>query len=756
MKLLKKIAPFAITAMFLGLPLVGALNIADWKTQFSAANTAVVVGTGVTDAGDIAAALTVAKDVGIDTSSSTVTGESYKFERSSDKLNVGDALTDIRSSITKDQLPTTLADSTYKDAESSEYDYTQKISVGTSLDLAHFAQSDYNDKAPTLGIYIPDGTHVMNYTLTFSDKPTFDDTTMETSTITMMGKDYYISGVGTHELDLLDSSTSGIVKEGETGTIGGEAIKVEFVNGGTTQSVKLNIGGTITNSLTVGSTYKLPDGKYVGVKDIMYTSKDTGTSSAELTVGNGKIKVVSGENVKINDKTVDGLTGYIGESGSDISTITFSWDTTDDSFVTPDSSITMPGLEAVKLMMTGMTFPTGEEIKVQSTGSSDIATVNLPFKDGSKDIDLLYAASAGHYGYIGGDDQKLLVTSRINYLVYNKTADAKYFVASYNTTTSTESCLLSLAFDNGDNKVDVKNEVTGTTVCTGVTQTGTCDIGDVELTLYNLSDDYANWTINSGGSFDRVFTDTGALIYLPYNAYGGHGGINLSNSSQNTAWVMEMVEADKDGNIGAGEKLNFTYGFDTSNDVSVTSISTGTLSGTSFYKQSNDYYVGYVESDLATKVEWDKTSDQYTAKATYYGEEVYGNVFLAAAGAGAGSTSWTPVQDSETAKYTSKNIVAIGGTAVNQVARKMLGLDVNTPVYGTDSAWTSATGVDAVGKGILWMQNSPYTDGTGKYALLVAGYSGSDTEKVANFLDLKTLPAKDKAVIDTTTLVAAA
>lgn len=106
MKLLKKIAPFAISALMLGATLGGAaaLNIADWTTQFKNTNTAVVVGTGVTDAGDIAAAMNVAKQVGIDTTSTSVSGENYPFAKTSDKLNVGNKLTDIRTNIGKGSI----------------------------------------------------------------------------------------------------------------------------------------------------------------------------------------------------------------------------------------------------------------------------------------------------------------------------------------------------------------------------------------------------------------------------------------------------------------------------------------------------------------------------------------------------------------------------------------------------------------------------------------------------------------------------
>jgi hypothetical protein len=756
MKLLKKIAPFAISTLMIGASMAGAaaLNIADWKTQFSASNTAVVVGTGVTDAGDIAAALAAAKAAGIDTSSTTVTGESYKFEKTSDKLNVGNLLSTIKATITEDQMPAALADGTYKDASSSEYQYTQKITLGTALKLTHFADSDYNDKAPTLGINMTNNQHIMNYTLTFTDKPDFTDAILDTSTIDMMGKTYYISDVDTtaNTMTLLDSSTSGMVKEGETITLGGEAITLYFVSSATTPTVKLKIGDTITNSMAAGATYKLSNGKYVGVKDIMYVAKDTGTSSAELTIGNGKIKVYDNYTaVKINEKTVEGLYSDIGLSAADLYTVTFIWDLADDAFVTQDSSITLPGLEAIKLMMTGITFPTGEEIDVEA-GSSDTAAIKIPFKDGTKEVTLLHSNTT-HFTAIGPDTDELLITTRERYLAFNKTANAKYFIASYEGTTDAESYYLSATFNNVDDKVTLKNEVTGSDVCTIITD-GECSIGQVDLTAVTVSDNYANLSINAaGGHFDRVFTSKGELFFLPVNATG-HGYLNLTvgaNSPGSATWVLEMWDQDKDQNIERDSSLNITFGHNTDTDVHISA-----MVGASMFEQKDKYYVGYVESDLATKVEWDKTSDAYTAKVTYYGDEVYGNVFIAASGATGSSTSWTPVYDSETDKYVSKNIVVIGGTAVNKVARKMLGLDEATPVYGTDAGWADNTGVTGAGKGILWMKTSPYTEGTGKYALLVAGWSGSDTEKSANYLSLKASTAtKEKVVIDTTALVEA-
>jgi hypothetical protein len=76
------------------------------------------------------------------------------------------------------------------------------------------------------------------------------------------------------------------------------------------------------------------------------------------------------------------------------------------------------------------------------------------------------------------------------------------------------------------------------------------------------------------------------------------------------------------------------------------------------------------------------------------------------------------------------NVIAIGGSAINQVSAEILG--ISFPTYGTDVAWVDATKVDGEGKAIIKLMDSPFA--TGKFALLVAGYSGVDTQRAAKAL----------------------
>jgi hypothetical protein len=708
----------------------------------------------------MAAALTVAKAVGIDTTVPTVGGESYLFEKTSTKLSLlsgADDLTDIRTSIKDDQLPTTLADESYLDDNNDEFDYTQTLDLtATTLMLSHFQDKDYENKEPTLGMYVAKGDTVLDYTLEFKSTGPECGADIETTTITMLGKEYYIIDDVTDDCDvisLLDTGDSHSILEGETSTVGGKSVAISFVN---EDEVVLSIDGKETNSLEEGETYKLSDGTYVGVKDIRYSPKEAGKSSVVVSLGTGRIDLDdTAGTVEINDEEVDGLTVDIDTDGATLSGFVFTWAMDEEGFITPDSSITLPGLGGISFMTTGMVFPTGETITPEASGT-DAFVLNVPIKDGDAEIPLLYDGDAadGIWDFIGSAEDELLITDDDSdgTIAIDIDSDDNYFVASYFEDEEAESYYIEPVIDevDGTDVVSLKNILTGKYLCEDVEASDSCEFGNVEIDVDSVSDaaQTAELTVTDvlSMTFNVLYSEEGATIYLPNEDAGETGYVNLS---VDTDWDLVIDEASEEGTLGGGEEITLTLGFNTEDEASVTAVDETVLSGADMLETGTDHlYVGYVASDLASRIELDTDPDQDTVEVTYYGEQVYGNVYITGTGATTGSTSWTAVKDSETSAYTSKNVIAIGGTAVNKVARKMLGLDEATPVYGYEDAWSTATGVDMVGKGILWMKTSPYT--TGKYALLVAGYEGADTEKTANFLTLKgTTLAKEKAVIDT-------
>jgi hypothetical protein len=76
-----------------------------------------------------------------------------------------------------------------------------------------------------------------------------------------------------------------------------------------------------------------------------------------------------------------------------------------------------------------------------------------------------------------------------------------------------------------------------------------------------------------------------------------------------------------------------------------------------------------------------------------------------------------------------KNLIAVGGPAVNSVAADALGLDY--PTYGQEAA--DALGI-AEGQGAISVLDNPYT--TGMYAMVVAGWDVDNTRAAASALQL--------------------
>jgi hypothetical protein len=758
MKLLKKIAPFAISALMIGATLGGAfaLNIADWKTQFKSSNTAVVVGSmDNLDAGDVAAAFTLATDVGIDTSTSggTVTGDSYKFEKTNDKLNLLDTLSGMKPTITDTQLKVVLADGTYTDDNGDDHKYTQKITMEDDLTLEHFSNDDYNDGVPSLGFDLASGTPILEYVLDFTDAPDYTEGALKTTTINMLGKTYYINALDdTPSITLLDSGTTKTIAQGQSANVNGKNVQVVGVydNGDAYEAV-LNVDGTETKALEEGDTQKLTGGIYVGVIDIRFDPKETGQSSVEVSIGSGEIVITDGDTVQINDKDVDGLTAVVDTGiGTTLESITLDWELDDDAQMSTGDELVLPGLESIKLMMSGMTEPTGEDIGIDV--SSTRAELDVELASGEKTIPILDSDGADTWDYLGkkSNDASTLITA-VSTGGGADTIDLEkdnYFVTTYVKDEEGESYYLKVTgFDDDDDTVTITDQIDTDNTCT-IALNEECQFGslgvDVKATTLDSAGETVTLTAAEDNYFDRLVTVEGALFYLPLD--GDLGG---------ATYPLVMAEEDNDGNIAplAGATATFTYGFSDNDKASVKAVdaSLWASEGDEMLSVDDDTDEGYIGSDLGTKITYNYGGDEDSAVVHYWGSEIYGNVYLAGSGATSGS-SWSAVKDTETGMYKTQNIVIIGGTAVNSVAREFLGLDAATPVYGTESGWLDNTDVDAQGKGILWIKNSPYTEGAGKYAILVAGYVGSDTETTANFLDLKagTL-AKDKAVINTVT-----
>jgi hypothetical protein len=784
---LKRLASIATSALMVSstVAMAAAANFPEPFVKNGVADVAVVYGaTGASS--DLVAATNIASSLSKSitaqsatgtTITSDFTGDHVQLSRASDNLNMGDTFTVGGTTLDDEDLSTILADGTYSNDENSEYEYTQKIVLGSSASttLTHFADSDYKNREPTIGFKIASGTLVANYTLDFTTNPQSDVVSgdlddIESTSLKIMGKEYFIFDADNTTLDLtlLDAASSATVSEGEsvslTTTAGTYDVSISFIG---TSEVKLLINGEVTNSLNEKETQKLKDGSYVGVKDISVQDYAGGSKMVEFSIGSGKLFLDNNANVELNDDDIDGIKSYVARgtftsSKETIDKIVLEWKTDDEFFITPDMDLVMPGFESIKFSMNDFVTSKEETIKIENNGNDEIQLV-LPIKDGIATIPILHANSTGELVHIG-DDSEDLVTSSTSSLIFNLTTEAAtgananradgWFVASWNNTNDYESYFLEI--NSGDiesktdgNKTSIRNVVTGDVVCKEKGVGDECTIGDVVLTITEVLKSGTERSVNisgaSGVSFNRIYTAEGLTVYLPWTSIIGTtnaraiGLLNLTADNDTVgnspvSYNLFFSEEDKDGNLGYGSAFNVTIDEDSASKIEVSQVN-GAGSGGANGKEigSTDVFETYLNTTMATRIRHTiSTSGQDTAEVTYWGDEAYAEVFVSegAVGSTGSAGGIVPMKDSEASSVTGKNLIVVGGSCVNTVAAQLLGVSAST--CGSD--WEAKTGV---GTGEFLIQT--FDRGNGKVATLVAGYNAEDTSNAGSYLTTSTV-----------------
>ncbi|MEM4625519.1 MAG: hypothetical protein QXJ28_02025 [Candidatus Pacearchaeota archaeon] len=697
------------------------------------------------------------------TSGLTPSEESVAISRASSRLILGSTISNVwgLSAVTRSDLPNLLADGVFLNRQNNENRYEQEIKIG-DLQYKHFSDADYNNRVPDLGFHITPNTVILNYTLRFrgvgaeSTQGT-DLVDFENRVIKILGKEYYILDFknSTPRITLLDSATTVALdeKDSRTVNVGGKeyTISVFFIS---TDEVILTVNGENTEKLSAtgtsyGSTFKLKDGTYIGIRSINVQNYAGGAKNVEFSIGRGKLELIDGGNVKINDKTISDLTSYItlGDSGSKRTWqgLTIEWKSGDEAFLTPSKELVMPGFEAIKLTMADATIPAKEITRVEPSGSEAIE-LRTTIKDGEVTLPLVYiSTTSGNITGIGKSATQKLATSNNSYLIYNATSSSvsqyEGFIASWAGSKEAESYYLRATVrrdtDAGKNYTSIINKISGQTICEDLDDVTrrTCTIGNVILTVNSVQhtpggDSIVNLSIGSGGSFNKLYTAEGLMMYLPYEASvtstANKGSLNVTGTTDR--WMLWLAEESKEGTLESRYfHLNISSSGSTSRKATVSQV--GEVNTSLETAQSSKIYESYIYSDLATKILHDQTnSDQYSAEVEYHGGQVYANLFLAAPTAEFGgevSTTIVPVTDSEVSSVSSKNLIVVGGSCINSVAANL----INAPACGVE--WTARTGVGA-GEFLIQTFESPYTPG--KVATLVAGYEASDTKNAANAL----------------------
>ena len=707
-------------------------------------------------------------------------GDSVLLAKTSDNLNLGDNWGVFTGTVDKDELTTLLADGTYIADDNDEFDFEQKIKLGTPT-LTHFRDSDYEGlvglttKTPVVGFKLSSNTFVLNYTLDFiqdaeSDVVSGDLDDIEGSDVTLFGKNFYVSDAknGTAagnfgKWTLLDSAVTSTVNEGETVSVSVGTttyqVSLEFIGSST---VKFNVNGEITNTLSAGQTFRLTDNAYIGVREINTQDYAGGIKNTEFSIGSGKLELTHDADIKLNDDTLQGVKallykGTYSDAVAKVDKIVIQWTTDEEEFITPETELEMPGFGGVKFTMADFVRQDEDKVEIQTDGDDSIS-MTLPIRDGTVSFNLLFSTAntaGGNFTGLGKAADERLATSNNNTIQFFEKKDSadyhRWFVASYNTTSQAESYLLRAQVikdtTNNRNETTIQKH-TGTAwvdACVERIDTNTCDIGLVSLNIgrihHNSTTEYAIITSGADTHFNTIYTKGGLRIYLPYEAVNtstAQGAINLTAQNGTAghsadSWYLFMDGEDKDDNIASGTEFNLTIDSTTGtgNPLQVSQVSFAGTGGPNGLEMGDTRtYETYIVDDVAPRILHFTTGDEDTAEVYYpMGDsESFATVFLTEIGAALTGTAGNMVfTDAEKSSWQDRDVVLVGGSCINSATAEALG--ATFPTCAT--AWEAATGV---GSGQFLIQSVGNAFSSGKIALVVAGYAKADTAAASSRL----------------------
>lgn len=724
----RKISAIAASALMTGMTM-GVAAAANYPAPFvsgSSANVAVVYGTGagVSDL-DFIHAGNIQKSLAESVTGGSVTvegGESFVLEKTSSKFHFGDSLTGIYSVLDDGELEDFLADGTYKDTGIDE-DYEQTITL-ESKSLELFADRDYNDEAPTFGFRWANGNKILTYEIEFDNEIPWED--LEETDLPIMDKEFYVVEADEGELVLLDSAEKDVLSEGESKTMAGKTVSIEYIED---DAVKFNVDGEITDTLTdTDKVFELEDGSYIVANDIMFASKESGVSKVEFSIGVGQLTLADGEEVEANDEAIDGLEVVFTDSGTGLTGLAFEWYSDDDSFLTEEDALTMPSpFDSIRLVFNGLDFPSEYETIALEPGE----TLTLAMEN--YDLPLMWWD--GSDVLLGEEHYLLVLATAGNSTTYNATSEAltgglelaednRFLVTSMDEDLGEIETLYyevtTIDYDADDDfTVTLKDLISGDTI-TFEDEFDSEEVGDVtvELEAVNGTAGLAYFTFTGTDlHYNYTVSDTGMLVSLPTD-------VSTVTTSVHAQILFE--EQNKDGDIGdSNEIINAT--------VVVTDDDTIHVNGHSLtgddVEESEDVMIAHQTSELASKVVWDTSEDDNEFEIQYYGEEVIAKVMVvggdATVSAGESTLGNILVKDTEVSSVATKNLIVVGGSCINSAAAALVG--------GTKcgAAWTEATDI---GTGQFLIQGYEDSTITTELALLVAGYEAEDTVKAVTYL----------------------
>lgn len=749
----RKVVPVITGALLLGSTLGFATSVAGADVTYpsSFADSVVVIGSASADS---AAANSLAADLGkLTVSGSTSVSDGHLVAKGSNVLNYNDDFNAIDSKLDDGDLAELLADGTYKDTKGTndnEEDYEQSLRFVSGGNTLVFEADEDNNDMRAAYLKLTDGTVAFNYSLKFTTGPKYDNSTatllkddFQLTKLNILGDDWTIidasqsSAAGPTKLTLMGGATATTMKSGEsrTLTLDGKSYDIEV----TVYSDKAQfvINGEALN-VDESGTDELADGTEIGVTEISTSSKETVPDQVEFFLGARKLVLENGQEVTLNGDDIDGslvtITNDVINDRLKEIIITFTPD--DDVWIAEGRSWEDPVFGKFKLVFASLNKVGAETIEV-STGSdtgwlkflnSAGEELKIDFWDNESDVFLGKKFTRGNVS-AGG---------RVG--LQSHTGNLLFANGDYCTAAKVERCegIEFLAVDSdgkarifemtdinvGDMKVKFKDLTTGSVYERDFTNgtTMSLDIGLIGDLGIHINQTF---NLSSLAEYNSASDISGGYVNFSFNNYAGNGAVGGMETSLEGALLLTRQGPDMQ--IALHNETGQIRAFNLSLEAaSPFDMQIHDLAGVSEEESGADYYVGIDAVNYGAWFRYDN-EDKNDLEIVYPGDEpVWADTYVSPIGAVVSGGGIVPVlRDNELGTYkTSKDLVVVGGPAVNELAAELLGVDF--PTYGDESEMFSA---DAA---MIKLFEGTLTPG--KVALLVAGYEAKDTSAAAKAL----------------------
>jgi len=400
----RKIASVVASTIMIGstVALAAAANYPAPFVQSGNANVAVVYGSNavldlvaVTDItsslqGQLARQTATA---GSSTGASASGGDSVNLATSSQNLFFGSALNSAKTSLTKTELPSILADGTVTDNAGTAYTYSQAITIGARNISYGTASGNLQDPA----LYVDGGTStsapVYTYKLTFNKNLNVSDSNVVGTDISILGNGYTIgansvvTGASTDLLYLYGSGNVVNVNEGDSAnvTIGTTSHTVKVVSIGQTSGVNqvyISVDGGSQQRINEGAAANI-NGVQVFAKTVFYSASNRATATGSyvsLNLGTNVLKLAANQNVFIgtDEIAVQNTKATFSASAGKLSGITLDVAMPDatKAFIPVGGSFTDPVFGGLKVQFAdtspGMNSSSSDMVTVDSDNSRNL------------------------------------------------------------------------------------------------------------------------------------------------------------------------------------------------------------------------------------------------------------------------------------------------------------------------------------------------------------------------------------------------